>query len=91
MGLLPEEDHFSALLSSLGITKNTLVVVYDDVSCGCAARFVWTLCVFGHEKAVVLNGGLNFNFSLIVNCWESGNRKSLSCRMLSKVNHKPEI
>lgn len=59
MGLLPDNDHFSALVSALGITEKSLVVAYDDVNCGCAARFIWTLHVFGHARAVVINGGLH--------------------------------
>ncbi|NOQ89620.1 MAG: sulfurtransferase [Gammaproteobacteria bacterium] len=59
MGLLPDDEAFSALLSSLGVTKKSLIVAYDDEGGGCAARFVWTLHVFGHETAVVLNGGLH--------------------------------
>ena len=59
MGLLPDNEHFSALLSDLGITSRSLIVAYDDEGGGCAARFVWTLNVFGHETAVVLNGGLH--------------------------------
>ena len=58
MGLLPDNEIFSALLSSLGITKKSLIVAYDDEGGGCAARFVWTLQVFGHETSVILNGGL---------------------------------
>ena len=59
MGLLPDNENFSALLSSLGITSKSLIVAYDDEGGGCAARFVWTLHVFGHDTAVVLNGGLH--------------------------------
>lgn len=59
MGLLPDNDHISALLSEFGINENSLVIAYDDVRCGCAARFVWTLHVFGHARAVALNGGLH--------------------------------
>ena len=59
MGLLPDNENFSALLSSLGVTKKSLIVAYDDEGGGCAARFVWTLHVFGHTTAVVLNGGLH--------------------------------
>ena len=59
MGLLPDNENFSVLLSSLGITNKSLIVAYDDEGGGCAARFVWTLHVFGHETAVVLNGGLH--------------------------------
>lgn len=59
MGLLPDNEDVSALLSSLGVSKKSLIVAYDDEGGGCAARFVWTLHVFGHETAVVLNGGLH--------------------------------
>jgi thiosulfate/3-mercaptopyruvate sulfurtransferase len=59
MGLLPDNETFSALLSSLGINQKSLIVAYDDEGGGCAARFVWTLHVFGHETAAVLNGGLH--------------------------------
>jgi len=58
MGLLPDVDVFSNLVSSLGITNNTNVVAYDDEGGGCAARFIWTLHVFGHDKTFLLNGGL---------------------------------
>jgi len=59
MGLLPDNDIFSQLLSSLGINHQSLIVAYDDEGGGCAARFIWTLHVFGHETAVILNGGLH--------------------------------
>jgi len=59
MGLLPDDEKFSNLLSNFGITNRSLIVAYDDEGGGCAARFVWTLHVFGHKTAVVLNGGLH--------------------------------
>lgn len=34
------------------------MIAYDDEGGGCAARFVWTLHVFGHTKASILNGGI---------------------------------
>ncbi|MCW8923388.1 MAG: sulfurtransferase [Gammaproteobacteria bacterium] len=58
MGLLPDAEKFSTLISKLGIDKNTHVIVYDNEGGGCASRFIWTLHVFGHEKASLLNGGL---------------------------------
>jgi thiosulfate/3-mercaptopyruvate sulfurtransferase len=59
MGLLPSAENFSKLVSSLGITANTHVITYDDEGGGCAARFLWTLHVFGHNKTSLLNGGLH--------------------------------
>ncbi len=58
-GLLPDDTNFSQLLSSLGINPRSLIVAYDDEGGGCAARFIWTLNVFGHETAALLNGGLH--------------------------------
>ena len=59
MGLLPDVENFSKLVSSLGINENTHVIAYDDEGGGCASRFIWTLNVFGHTNASLLNGGLH--------------------------------
>ncbi len=58
MGLLPDAAVFSRVLCNLGINKNTHVIACDDEGCGCAARLVWTLNVFGHRQASIINGGL---------------------------------
>jgi len=47
------------LLSNIGVAKNKLVVFYDDVSGMSAARGVWLLLYFSHEKVAMLDGGLN--------------------------------
>lgn len=55
---LPTLEQFSKVLSSLGITPESHVVVYDDKNgANAAARFWWMLKAVGHEKAQVLNGG----------------------------------
>lgn len=58
MGLLPPAEQFSRLVAGLGITADKHVVAYDDEGGGCASRFIWTLHVFGHRNASLLNGGL---------------------------------
>jgi len=58
MGLLPDAGVFSRLLSNLGINNNTHIIAYDDEGGGCASRLVWTLYVFGHARASVLDGGI---------------------------------
>jgi thiosulfate/3-mercaptopyruvate sulfurtransferase len=45
------------LLSNIGIKKNSLVVFYDNISGMYAARGVWLLLYFSHEKVCMLNGG----------------------------------
>jgi thiosulfate/3-mercaptopyruvate sulfurtransferase len=47
------------LLSNIGISKNKFVVFYDDVSGMSAARGVWLLLYFGHDRVAMLDGGLN--------------------------------
>jgi thiosulfate/3-mercaptopyruvate sulfurtransferase len=45
------------LLSNIGIKRNSLVVFYDNISGMYAARGVWLLLYFSHEKVCMLNGG----------------------------------
>ncbi|MDR7370554.1 sulfurtransferase [Flavobacterium aquidurense] len=56
---LPSLEKFSAVLSKLGISPNSHVIIYDDKNASNAAsRFWWMLRSIGHEKVQVLNGGL---------------------------------
>lgn len=45
------------LLSNIGIRKESYVVFYDNVSGISAARGVWLLLYFSHEKVCMLDGG----------------------------------
>jgi len=45
------------LLSNIGIRKESNVVFYDNVSGISAARGVWLLLYFSHEKVCMLDGG----------------------------------
>ena len=47
------------LLSNIGISSEKFVVFYDDVSGSSAARGVWLLLYFSHDKVAMLDGGLN--------------------------------
>jgi thiosulfate/3-mercaptopyruvate sulfurtransferase len=57
--MLPDASFFAAELERLGIKPDDLVVVYgqNDMIMG-AARAWWMFRVFGHERVVVLDGGL---------------------------------
>ncbi|WP_281234290.1 sulfurtransferase [Flavobacterium gelatinilyticum] len=56
---LPSLDKFSEVLSRLGISPSSNVIVYDDKNgSNAASRFWWMLRAIGHEKVQVLNGGL---------------------------------
>ncbi|HEX8016215.1 MAG TPA: rhodanese-like domain-containing protein, partial [Flavobacterium sp.] len=56
---LPSLDKFAEVLSKLGITPQSHVIIYDDKNgSNAAARFWWMLKAVGHEKVQVLNGSL---------------------------------
>lgn len=55
---LPSAAQLSDLLSSLGVTPDQHIVVYDDEGGGWAGRFIWTLAVIGHEHWSYLDGGV---------------------------------
>lgn len=54
--LLPAEE-FSALMARCGISSGDAVVAYDDQWGLAAARLVWALHRYGHERVAVLDGG----------------------------------
>lgn len=55
---VPTVEALSRLFSSLGLTRDTHVVAYDDEGGGWAGRLLWTLDVIGHARYSYLNGGL---------------------------------
>lgn len=56
---LPSLSKFSAVLSNLGISPSSHVIIYDDKNgSNAASRFWWMLKAVGHEKVQVLDGGL---------------------------------
>lgn len=56
---LPSLEKFADVLSKIGISPESHVVIYDDKNgSNAASRFWWMLRAIGHEKVQVLNGGL---------------------------------
>lgn len=56
---LPKFEDFVKKLGTLGIDKDSHVVIYDDKNgANAAARFWWMLRAVGHNNVQVLNGGL---------------------------------
>ena len=54
---LPDQAQLNALISRLGITEQTQVVVYDDMGGAFAARLWWLLRYMQHENVALLDGG----------------------------------
>jgi len=54
---LPTPAAFDEMMSKLGISDSTRVVVYDERGGIYAARLWWILNYFGHSKVALMNGG----------------------------------
>jgi len=55
---LPDRAAFAARMAELGVTKDGLVVAYDNVGGYYASRLWWMLRWAGHGQVAVLDGGL---------------------------------
>jgi thiosulfate/3-mercaptopyruvate sulfurtransferase len=55
--MLPSAARFAAAMARLGIGNDTFVVCYATANHWWATRLWWTLRVFGHDNAAVLDGG----------------------------------
>ena len=55
---LPTKSEGEKILGNLGIAKETMVVIYDDVGGLNGSRLFFTLDVFGHQRVALLNGGI---------------------------------
>jgi thiosulfate/3-mercaptopyruvate sulfurtransferase len=54
---LPDPQSLAHKLSNMGISKEKLVVAYDDARFAFAARLWWLLRYLGHENVALLDGG----------------------------------
>jgi len=88
MGLLPTEEQLNNVFSSIGLTKDTHVVVYDDEGGGRASRLLWTLDVAGHKNFSLLNGGLQA-WSNHGNKITSTIRYPVPCKYNVEMNFEP--
>ncbi len=50
-------ERFAALMSDLGISEDSTVVIYDNAASMFACRLRWALRYYGHENVFVLDGG----------------------------------
>ena len=55
---LPAKSEGEKILGGLGITPETMVVIYDEAEGLNGSRLFFTLDVFGHKKMALLNGGI---------------------------------
>ena len=55
---LPTKTQLETLLSNLGITPQTTIVLTDNRSNRISTRLFWSLKMFGHQNVKILNGGI---------------------------------
>lgn len=55
---LPSAEQFQNEAQKLGINKDSVIVVFDDLGIYSSARAWWLFKVFGHNTIAVLDGGL---------------------------------
>jgi thiosulfate/3-mercaptopyruvate sulfurtransferase len=55
---LPRPERLAVLLGGLGVSPGTQVIAYDEINGSFAARAWWLLRWLGHDRAAVLDGGL---------------------------------
>lgn len=60
---LPDPGDFATTLGRWGIKPDTLAVAYDNMGCAIAGRLWWMLKWMGHDRAGLLDGGIQ--------AWES--------------------
>ena len=65
-GLIPPSSDISNKLSSLGVKSDDTILIYDGNKNLWSTRFLWTLDVYGHDDAKMMDG----SFGL----WEKENR-----------------
>ncbi len=56
--VLPPQEVFEQLMSRLGISSGSSIVLYDSMSNRAAVRMYWTLKYYMHDSVKVLDGGL---------------------------------
>jgi thiosulfate/3-mercaptopyruvate sulfurtransferase len=78
--MLPSAAKFAQTMSALGINRETLVVSYSAANHWWASRMWWMLRVFGHERAAVLDGGLQ-KWSKEGRPLESGSARSVTAKV----------
>lgn len=55
---VPSEEQFESECHKLGISNDTLIVVYDNMGVYSSPRVWWLFQVMGHQNVFILDGGL---------------------------------
>lgn len=56
--MVPDAEAFGTAVSRLGVANDSTVVCYDRFGLFSAGRIWWMFRLFGHERVLILNGGM---------------------------------
>ena len=56
--MMPSAERFEREARALGLSQDSVIVVYDDAGLYASPRAWWMLKAMGHEQVTVLSGGL---------------------------------
>jgi len=86
--MLPKAEDFADTIGKMGITNDTLVLIYDNNHFFAAARVWWMFRVFGHDQVRVVDGGLtgwkHLNFPV-------NSEQPSPIRKTFKAQYRPEL
>lgn len=88
VNMLPSPEQFAVAARALGVSAETMVVIYDSTYV--SARIWWMFRLFGHEKARILNGGFR-RWKAEGRPVESGDTKPLAPGDFIAASPLPEI
>lgn len=83
VNMLVPKEQIEEVLSNVGISNDSTVVIYDNNNNMDSARLWWTMKVYGHEDIMVVSGGLK---SLI----EAGAEQTTKVPNVKTVNYTAE-
>mgnify|MGYP000942288806 CR=1 FL=1 len=58
-GMLPSAEYMEDKLRNLGISPEDTIVIYDHIKNLWSTRLLWTLDVYGHKDARIMDGAWN--------------------------------
>ena len=57
--MFTSKEKFSDSINKLGISKENIIIIYDQVGFFCSCRIWYTFKTFGFKKIKILNGGFD--------------------------------
>lgn len=87
--MIPSPEVFQAECQKLGIQKNSIIIIYDNLGIYTSPRAWWMFKAMGHQYVSVLNGGLSAWKNAGMR-WEKLNKKNYKTGDF-EANYQPDL